>query len=119
MLDNVLIRASLLRKAMPAQSGKLKKTVEFENFISEHECPINHTGSAGSMEAKGVVECFQSSVENRKLQYTKLIGDGNTHINCYSWPISRSKSEKVRMYWSHTKELDRDFVSSVVHIKGL
>ena len=59
---------------MPAQSGKLKKTVEFENFISEHECLINHTGSAGSMEAKGVVECFQSSVENRKLRYTKLTG---------------------------------------------
>ena len=59
---------------MPAQSGKLKKTVEFENFISEHECLINHTGSAGSMEAKGVVECFQSSVENRKLRYTKLMG---------------------------------------------
>ena len=69
-----MIRASLLRNAMPAQSGKLKKTVEFENFISEHECPINHTGSAGSMEAKGVVECFQSSVENRKLRYTKLMG---------------------------------------------
>ena len=69
-----MIRASLLRNAMPAQSGKLKKTVEFENFISEHECLINHTGSAGSMEAKGVVECFQSSVENRKLRYTKLMG---------------------------------------------
>ena len=81
MLDNVLIRASLLRNAMPAQSGKLKKTVEFENFISEHECPINHTGSAGSMEAKGVVECFHSSVENRKLQYTKLIGDGDSKIH--------------------------------------
>ena len=58
----------LSRKCNACSKWETKKdTVEFEKFVSEHECPINHTGSAGSMEAKGVVECFQSSVENRKL----------------------------------------------------
>ena len=36
---------------------KWKGTLECEKFISEHNCPINHSGSAGSMEASGVVEC--------------------------------------------------------------
>ena len=30
-----------------------KDTAEFENFVSEHECPINHTGSAGSSKRYG------------------------------------------------------------------
>ena len=55
-----------------------KDSVEFEKFISEHDCPINHVGSAGSMEPNGVVNCFQSSIAKRKLQYTKLIGDGDS-----------------------------------------
>ena len=63
MLDDVLITESFLRNAMPAQSGKPKRTVEFEKFISQHECPINHTASARSVKAKGVVECFQSSLK--------------------------------------------------------
>ena len=39
-----------------------KDSVEFEKFVSEHDCPINHVGSAGSMEANGVVNCFQSEL---------------------------------------------------------
>ena len=31
---------------------------EYEEFMSQHECNINHDRSAGLMEAKGVVECF-------------------------------------------------------------
>ena len=76
-----------------------KDTVEFEKFISQHECPINHTGSAGSMEAKGVVECFQSSVKNRKLRYTKLIrnGDSKTHTSIVTAdPYPGVKVEKLQ-----------------------
>ena len=38
---------------------KRQGTLEYEKFISKHNCPINHSGSAGSMEASGAVECFQ------------------------------------------------------------
>ena len=55
-----------------------KDSGEFEKFISKHDCPINHIGSAGSMEANDVVNCFQSSIAKRKPQYTKLIGDGDS-----------------------------------------
>ena len=34
-----------------------------EKFIFEHNCPINHSGSGRSMEASGVVECFESSIQ--------------------------------------------------------
>ena len=51
------------------------------------------------MEAKGVVECFQSSVENRKLRYTKLIGDGDskTHTSIVTAdPYPGVKVEKLQ-----------------------
>ena len=38
-----------------------KGTIEYVNFINEHNCPINHEVSAGSMEAVGVVKSFQKS----------------------------------------------------------
>ena len=42
-----------------------KGTDAYEKFINvirdSHERSINHDGSAGSMEAKGVVECFSTS----------------------------------------------------------
>ena len=47
-------------------------------FKDNHVCSINHKGSSGSMEAKGIVECFQSSIEARKLRYVRYIGDGDS-----------------------------------------
>ena len=44
----------------------------------ESNCPINHEGSAGSMEVAGLVDCFVNSIENRKLCYTYYIGDGKS-----------------------------------------
>ena len=49
-----------------------KGTDAYEKCISvtrdSHECSMNHDGSAGLMEAKGVVECFSTSVEKYNLQ---------------------------------------------------
>ena len=55
-------------------------TDAFEEFMSTHEneCEINHEGSAGAMEAKGVVTCFSSSVDKYNLRYTQYLGDGDT-----------------------------------------
>ena len=46
--------------------------------MKTHNCPINHEGSAGSMEAVGLVDCFMNSTENRKLRYTHYIGDDDS-----------------------------------------
>ena len=50
----------------------------YEQFMETHNCPINHEGSAGSMKAAGLVDCFMNPIENRKLHYTHYIGDGDS-----------------------------------------
>ena len=47
-------------------------------FKDNHVCSINHKGSSGSMEAKSIVECFQFSIEARKLRYVRYIGDDDS-----------------------------------------
>ena len=52
---------------------------KFENVIRDsHECSINHNGSAGSMEVKGIMECFATSIEKYNLRYTEYLGDGDS-----------------------------------------
>ena len=46
--------------------------------MSHHECDTNHEGFSGSMEAAGIVECFMSSEDDKKLQYINYIGDGDS-----------------------------------------
>ena len=57
---------------------KHKGTLEYDKFVAEHECPINHQGflQLDQWNTNGVVDCFKSSVKNRKLRYVQLIGDG-------------------------------------------
>ena len=43
-----------------------------------HERPINHEGSAGSMEASVVLQCLRRSIETNKVSYNKYIGDDDT-----------------------------------------
>ncbi|XP_065678497.1 uncharacterized protein LOC136093423 [Hydra vulgaris] len=53
---------------------------EYEEFMQKHknDCHLNHIGSAGSMEAAGLVECFNASVLERKLRYINYLGDGDS-----------------------------------------
>ena len=46
--------------------------------METHNCPINHEGSADSMEAAGLLDYFMNSIENRKLHYAHYIGDGDS-----------------------------------------
>ena len=55
-----------------------KDTDEYEKFITNHDCDLNHEGSSGAMEAAGLVECFMSSVQDRKLRYINYIADGDS-----------------------------------------
>ena len=56
-----------------------KQTSEgYDKFIATHECAINYEGSAGVMEAVGVVRCFNNSIEDNKLRYKTYIGDDDT-----------------------------------------
>ena len=53
---------------------------EYQNFMLNHKCAINYTGSAPSMEPEGAVRMFRRSVQDRKLQYTSYIGDGDSYL---------------------------------------
>ena len=57
-----------------------KGTEEYNEFMATHEsqCLINHQGSAGTMESKGVVVCFKRSVDKYNVRYTQYLGDGDT-----------------------------------------
>ena len=54
---------------------KKRDSPEYQNCIDEHDCLITHTGSAGSMEPSGVVQCFSRSVATLKLRYENHIDD--------------------------------------------
>ena len=57
---------------------KKKETLEYEQFLLEHDCPINHEKSSGSMESAGAVTIFNRSIVCNKLRYKTYIGDGDT-----------------------------------------
>ena len=55
-----------------------KGTVEYEKWKLSHACRINHTGSAGAMEAVGAVRIFSRSEEQREFRYMQYLGDGDS-----------------------------------------
>ena len=55
-----------------------KDTPAYQTFIEKHDCSINHTGSAGSMEPAGILRCFLRSVGTLKLRFVNFIGDGDS-----------------------------------------
>ena len=85
------------------ESGK--GTEEYELFLPHHECNTKHEGSSSSMEAAGIVECFMSSEDDRKLRYINYIGDGD----------SKSYSDAVAHDPYHGKEVKK--LECVRHIQ--
>ena len=57
-----------------------KKTNDpkYEEWKANHQCKINHAGSANGMEAAGAVRIFNRSSATRGLQYTDMLGDGDS-----------------------------------------
>ena len=73
----------LTKPCSSCSSWELRKDTEpelYEKFLEFYKCLINHTGSAGSMETAGLVDCFMSSAETRELPYTDCIGDGDSKV---------------------------------------
>ena len=55
--------------------SKRKDNDSYFEWKTSHQCKINHTKSAGSMESASACTLFQRSVEKNKLRYTSYIGD--------------------------------------------
>lgn len=56
-----------------------KGTPEYNQWKEKgHDCSINHSGSAGSMEAAGAMSIYERSIEHKGLRYLKYRGDGDS-----------------------------------------
>ena len=51
---------------------------EYEEWKRYHQCSINHTRSAGSMEGAGVKSIYSRSVVKKKFRYTTYLGNGDS-----------------------------------------
>ena len=58
----------------------LKKNDElaYATWFENHNCKLNHVGSAGSMEVNGAKRIFSRSIEKHGLRYTQYLGDGDS-----------------------------------------
>ena len=71
-------------KCKACQKWKKKESdPKYEEWKANHQCKINHVGSANSMEAAGAVRIFNRSSAIRGLVYMDMLGDGDssTHNN--------------------------------------
>lgn len=58
----------------------LKKTNNFayETWRLNHDCQLNHVGSAGAMEVTGAKQIFSRSIAKHGLRYNQYLGDGDS-----------------------------------------
>ena len=68
-------------------SDKCKACQKWQNRVNDakhpewkasHQCKINHTGSANSMEAAGALRIFERSLVSWGLKYKNMLGDGDS-----------------------------------------
>ena len=53
-----------------------KSQIYTKNFVSTHDCSINHEKSPGSMEFSRIIDCFMTFETKLKLRYRHYNGDG-------------------------------------------
>ena len=60
--------------------NKLRKTniTAYENWKASHVCKLNYRGSAPGMEVIGAKRIFERSIDQHKLRYSDLYGDGDS-----------------------------------------
>ena len=99
------------------------QVLEFEaaEWKRYHACTINHTGSAGSMEASGVKNIYNRSIETKKLRYTTYLGDGDSKSYneiSQSNPYPGHKIEKLECIGHVQKRVGARLRTYVLQYKG-
>ena len=59
-----------------------KTTLRYQQWMENHSCDINHSGSSDSMETAAAVEMFSRSVGKQNLKYTTFVEDGDS--SCFA-----------------------------------
>lgn len=57
---------------------KKENDPRYEEWKANHNCKINHTGSANSMETVGAIRMFERSYVTQGLKYKDMLGDGDS-----------------------------------------
>ena len=60
-----------------------KATLRYKQWVENHSCNINHSGSSESMETTAAVEMCSRSVEKRNLKYITFVRDGDS--SCFAY----------------------------------
>lgn len=71
------------------------ENTKLANIVSQHECSINHQGSAGKMEADGAVAIFSRSKDRNNVKYAEFLGDGDS--KAYSTVKERCNPDLVKL----------------------
>ena len=58
-----------------------KNTPEYECWKVEHECQVNHDGSAGAMESVGPVAIINLSIKKHNIIYKEYLVDNTSSFN--------------------------------------
>ena len=93
---------------------------KYKDILVEHDCQLNHKGSAPAMEMEGALEIFKRSIEKHNLRYTGYLGDGDTKSfiaveNIYP----QQKVEKLECIGHVQKRVGRRLRELKKNVKGL
>ena len=91
---------------------RLSDPVAYDVWKADHNCKINHRGSASGMEVTGATCIFERSIEKNKLRYVEFYGDsksypaeGHIHRHYYSKVgMCRSCAKTCRHTLAHVEE---------------
>ena len=94
----------------------------YNDWVSSHNCPINHTGSSGSMKTEGAVRVFNRYIEKNQLMYANYIGDGDSSAYknvCESRPYGDIPIGKLECVGHIQKRVAAGLLTLVKEHKGI
>ena len=75
---DVEVMSRYCQACIQIESYKSKDVALYEKYKIDHDCTINHSGSAPAMEQVGVKRIFGRSIDKNKLCYMEYYGGGDT-----------------------------------------
>ena len=81
VLSTVTGKAAMSKECRQCMQWRGKeRSAEFHEWWDghQHECHANFEGSSGSMDASGILNIFQRSVEGHGMRFVEFLGDGDS-----------------------------------------
>jgi len=102
------------------ETKKNSEPILYQSFKASHNCKINYSGSAPSMEPKGAKRIFKRSIEKYRLRYTGYYGDGDSKShNCIQNVYDGIKVKKLESIGHVQKHVGNRLRNLKKRVKGL